>query len=689
MKFSWKDIKISQKLYIGFGIVLVLAIAVGWMGYSGLNEVGQRVENSTKATEMVKLIKDAAAVRQNFLATHDVGNLQKVETIVTEIKGYETELREVFKDPADLELLNQCDQLLAEYVAGWKEMVEGQIRMEGSIAKMDVAAANADEKVDLLFNSQQEQFDRDIARNVGAEALKERMKKYGGAGILVRFIGDCRINYRDFRRTEDMQYAKNLYAAADALVAEARNIRGLMRLQEDIDQIDGIMQAVGNYRTNFETVVEEKLHADEVQALLASEAAEVVEKFDQLGSGQHAKMEAAQASAITMAITFVVGAVLIGIFVAFFISRGISQPVSRMAYIADQISIGDVDHSIDYESKDEIGVLAGSFRELVAYMKNLAGAAERIADNDLTVDVEPKSEKDVLGNSFKTMITSLRQIVRQLTDNAKELVSAATEIASASEQMSRGAKDQADQVGQVSTAIEEMTATIVESSKNAGEASDLARGASDTANNGNNVVAQTIQGLAKITDSAQNTSQIIGELASASDKIGEIIGVIDDIADQTNLLALNAAIEAARAGEQGRGFAVVADEVRKLAERTGKATGEITDMIKGIQRDSNGAVEAMNSAGELVTEGQDFANQAGDSLNEILGMSQKVMDMIQMIATASEEQSTAAEQISRNIEQVSSITKETATGAEQSAAAAEELNRQAEGLKTMVGRFTV
>jgi len=391
----------------------------------------------------------------------------------------------------------------------------------------------------------------------------------------------------------------------------------------------------------------------------------------------------------TLIITSIILGVIISLGFGIVISRGISRPIGRIATISDQISLGDIEHEIDIQSKDEIGVLAESFRKLIAYMKDLAGAAESIAKNDLTTLVEPKSEKDVLGNSFKTMSANLTGMIRQLSGNASELVSAATEISSASEQMSKGAADQSQQVEQVSSAIEEMTATIVESSKNAGDATDASKGASDTATTGGQIVSDTIQGMQKIADVVKESSESIAKLATSADQIGEIIGVIDDIADQTNLLALNAAIEAARAGEQGRGFAVVADEVRKLAERTGKATGEITEMIKGIQNETSEAVESMQTGIKEVDSGRELADRAGNSLSEIVTMSGRVMDMIQQIATASEEQSTAAEQISRNVEQVASITKETATGAEQSATAAEQLSHQAEGLKSMVGQFKV
>ena len=407
-----------------------------------------------------------------------------------------------------------------------------------------------------------------------------------------------------------------------------------------------------------------------------------------IGVGSYLDEFTAPVNAIRRAIV-VIGVVMLAVALAlaFFFARTITRPVSKLVGVAEAVAEGDISKRADINSGDEIGQLAGAFDSMMEYLRNAASAAEKIAQNDLTVRVEPRSNKDALGNAFKTMIGGLTGMIRQLRDNARELVSAATEIASSSEQMSRGANDQSEQIAQISTAIEEMTATIVESSRNAGDASDGAKGASESAEQGGVIVNDTIQGMQRIAEVVRSSAESIGKLAQSADQIGEIVGVIDDIADQTNLLALNAAIEAARAGEQGRGFAVVADEVRKLAERTGKATGEITDMIKGIQTETNEAVESMERGTTEVDSGRELADQAGSSLTEIVNVAQRVMDMVQQIATASEEQSTAAEQISKNIENVASVTKESATGAQQSAAAAEELNRQAEGLQTMVAQF--
>ena len=253
--------------------------------------------------------------------------------------------------------------------------------------------------------------------------------------------------------------------------------------------------------------------------------------------------------------------------------------------------------------------------------------------------------------------------------------------------MAAGAQEQSSQATEVAGAVEQMTKTIYETTKNTVQATEASKNAGVIAKDGGRVVEETIVGMNRIAEVVRKSADTVQELGKSSDQIGEIVQVIDDIADQTNLLALNAAIEAARAGEQGRGFAVVADEVRKLAERTSKATKEIATMIKQIQKDTYDAVDSMQEGTRQVEDGKLLAEKAGASLEEIIVGAERVVDIVTQVAAASEEQSSAAEQISKNIESISTVTNESASGIQQIAHASEDLNRLTLNLQELIAQF--
>ncbi len=314
-----------------------------------------------------------------------------------------------------------------------------------------------------------------------------------------------------------------------------------------------------------------------------------------------------------------------------------------------------------------------------------------MSKGDLTVRVEGqyKGDHQVLKNSINGLGESLGKLINDVNEAVQATASAANQISSSTEEMAAGAQEQSSQATEVAGAVEEMSKTIYESSKNTSLAAEASKKAGKVAKQGGLVVEETIQGMNKIAEVVRRSALTVQELGKSSNQIGEIIQVIDDIADQTNLLALNAAIEAARAGEQGRGFAVVADEVRKLAERTTKATKEIATMIKQIQKDTSGAVESMNEGTEEVSSGKLLAEKAGESLKEIITGADHVVDIITQVAAASEEQSSAAEQISKNIESISSVTQQSSSGIQQIAHASEDLNRLTLNLQELVAGFKV
>ncbi len=300
-----------------------------------------------------------------------------------------------------------------------------------------------------------------------------------------------------------------------------------------------------------------------------------------------------------------------------------------------------------------------------------------------------KDEVGDLQRSFDSFVQTIKNTLLQVSEAAAALASASSQISSSTEEMAAGAHEQTSQAGEVASAVEEMTKTIVENSKNAGSTAEYARRAKNAAEDGVKISQRSLEAIGRNVEVAGEVGAVVNELGQSSEKIGDIITVIDDIADQTNLLALNAAIEAARAGEQGRGFAVVADEVRKLAERTTKATKEIADLIKSIQGLTTKGVRSMEKAGGIVNENREMTNKTAEALKGIVEVSAQVTDMVGQIAAASEEQSSASEQISKNVEAISTVTQQTASGTQQIARAAEDLNRLTENLQQILQQFRI
>ena len=383
----------------------------------------------------------------------------------------------------------------------------------------------------------------------------------------------------------------------------------------------------------------------------------------------------------------VVGTTVIVLVVLFILLRTIFKPLRAVHSKLERVAEGDVDQQIAARSKDEIGTFLIALQQLLEYVKSFATASRRIADGDLTVEVAPRSEADTLGRAYQDMLSRLRGIIEELRRSSDELSAASTQVTSTSGSVSDGARSQAEQVIQVSTAIEEMSSAITEVSHYADDISKISTQAAETTRQGYEVVHEAIGAMQSITKVVEESSQAIGKLKGAASSIGEIAVVVDDIADQTNLLALNAAIEAARAGEQGRGFAVVADEVRKLAEKTSQSTSQITGMINDLQGGTEGAVDSMQRAVSEVERGEELTRLAGQSIEELREISSKVADMVVQIAGSTTQQSSTAEQIGRTTDQISEVASKAASDASDASAAAERLHRQSEVLREVVAQF--
>lgn len=345
----------------------------------------------------------------------------------------------------------------------------------------------------------------------------------------------------------------------------------------------------------------------------------------------------------------VAGLALLSVF-ALFMARSITRPIRETIMAISAISSGDLTRRITYESRDELGVMSQQFNQFTA---------------------------------------KLQDIIANVIESTVQVAQVSAEFSRTAECMATSTEQLTSQAATVATATEEMAATAGDIARNSGMAAEGAGQANESALNGSHVVEATMQVMDRIAEKVKSSSNTVDELGRRSDQIGEIVGTIEDIADQTNLLALNAAIEAARAGEQGRGFAVVADEVRALAERTTKATREIGEMIASIQKETKSAVIEMEQGVQEVVRGNDEARKSGDALKTILDRVEHVTVQVSQIATAAEEQSATSTEISSNIQEMTQVIHQSSAGIQQIATSSSEMTRMADDLRGQVSWFKV
>ncbi|MBK9447759.1 MAG: methyl-accepting chemotaxis protein [Betaproteobacteria bacterium] len=336
-------------------------------------------------------------------------------------------------------------------------------------------------------------------------------------------------------------------------------------------------------------------------------------------------------------------------------------------------------------------LVAGMYQAVTANIRRLAEGADRIASGDLTVRIELQCRDELMqvAGSFNRMATAVNDTVRNVRTNADAVSSAAERTATSSGEIALSSQNQSEAASSMAAAVEQTTVGIDHISTNARDARDISARSGELSAQGGDLVQTVVAEMGEIASAVSASASAVEELGRRSDEISSIVEVIKEIADQTNLLALNAAIEAARAGEQGRGFAVVADEVRKLAERTAKSTQQISAMIGSIQQETRSAVDAMKAGVEKVDRGVELTSRAGEAMAEVRRGAEQVVEVVREISDALREQTTASSDIARNVETIAQMAEENSAAVSENHATAEQLEKLAAALQNEVARFKV
>ncbi|TLP76073.1 HAMP domain-containing protein [Pseudomonas nitroreducens] len=635
-------LNVSLKLVVGFGILLFLTLLVLLSGLHSLDNQAERGEQMATITELNDLSQQANLARLQFELGGDRSQAERVEQHSTKmLELIEQRLKGSDVDARQLAAARQAVSEYREAFTALTRAVDQRTQARGTLVGSAQSALQAFEALDKqLFELLAEQ-PGDAQLLQGAQAVGQLHQQL----LVVRY------QVRGYVFEQSASAEQAAFAAFDKL----RDTGTALQSQLPAIAADGLGDALKdlqNYRSGIEHFRDGVNATQQARKALSGASDALLAAADRLYDDTLARNDAETAAAKTRQILIAVLALAFGFLSGWAINRQIVRPLHEALELAERIAQGDLSQGLS--------------RDLNLQRSDELGQLQRV---------------------MLRMRESLAQLLGHIGGSVSQLATAADELSAVTEQTRAGVNSQRVETEQVASAIHEMAATVQEVARNAEQASAAAQQADQQAREGDQVVQDAVNQIDRLATEVDRSAEAMELLRKESEKIGSVLDVIKSVAEQTNLLALNAAIEAARAGEAGRGFAVVADEVRGLAQRTQSSTAEIEGLIAGLQRGAQEAVTRMDDSRRLTGSSVELTRRAGEALGVIARTVADIQGMNLQIASAAEEQSSVAEEINRSVVQVREIADQSAAASEQTASSSTELARLGNELQLQVGRF--
>ncbi|KPB61508.1 Methyl-accepting chemotaxis protein [Pseudomonas savastanoi pv. phaseolicola] len=642
MSAKWLDnLKVSKKLGLGFAAILLGVLTVTAIGYSSTNLLIERMGKSSKVAEIKADVLNARIAAQAYATGPTAAGVQNYASALDTLSRSVDQGLQVFVISSNLAKLSD----IKEQVGGLKQTFNQLVGINQKVDEALKPIIKVSDDVSATFENLLNKTIDDTLRSPNETGIRQ-----------VKIAGDLRngmTNFRlVFRRYLSVPNADNrqaTYKSADALIAQVDAARSQLPVEANA-AVDAALVALKQYKVLMSSISDMLQQTEQVRTDLQQQSIATAARADDLAALQVISAKKEQQTAVVQLLSVALVVLLVGIFAAFLITRQITVPLNSTVIAARRIADGDLTHDSSTTRQDELGLLQ---------------------------------------NTMQHMTVSLRGLIGGIGNGVTQIATAAEQLSAVSEQTSAGVTLQKNEVDQVATAMNEMASTVQEVARNTEDASLAAKQASERAAHGSSVVQHATREIGQLAGEVKQLGEAMQRLTEDSGKIGSVIDVIKAVAEQTNLLALNAAIEAARAGEQGRGFAVVADEVRSLAQRTQNSTTEIEALIQALQK-GTGAASGLMDASLQRTEGTVvLARQAEQALVEINQSIGTIEQMSQQISAAAEQQSAVTDEINRSVLSVRDIADQSASATEQSAASTVELARLGSDLQSMVARFKI